>query len=290
MAHRHGRRRRHLRRVHGQGQRAFHTVSFPATILGSGEPWKLVDSLKGFNWLNYYGGKFSTSQQRGVFMDHALELLPADYWRWYLIAERAGESDDSQLHLGAVRGVGEQGPGRRPSATSSTGPSPKWAGISMIWFLPVESLVRKKLSYGHRSRSGSPNTSGTWTHWISARRQLRSSLCGQPETSISRPVSRGRPSRSTRTGLRAPCGQRSSCWCSAPWHRSPSSRQPPKRFVRVFPDLDWSTIRLGPELANLDLLAVGSRVESPGLLFKKLDQEQLDEWREQFGGSETEES
>ena len=31
-------------------------------------PWKLVDRLKGFNWLDYYGGKFSTSQQRGVFM------------------------------------------------------------------------------------------------------------------------------------------------------------------------------------------------------------------------------
>ncbi len=31
---------------------AFHTVGFPCTILGSGEPWKLVDELKAFNWLN----------------------------------------------------------------------------------------------------------------------------------------------------------------------------------------------------------------------------------------------
>ena len=35
---------------------------------------KLVDELKGFNWLDYYGGRFSTSQNRGVFMDAALEL------------------------------------------------------------------------------------------------------------------------------------------------------------------------------------------------------------------------
>lgn len=70
----------------GKDNVAFHTVSFPATILGSGEPWKTVDTLKAFNWLNWYGGKFSTSQGRGVFMDQALELLPADCWRWYLTA------------------------------------------------------------------------------------------------------------------------------------------------------------------------------------------------------------
>jgi methionyl-tRNA synthetase len=71
----------------------FHTISFPSTILGSREPWKLVDYVKGFNWLNYYGGKFSTSRGVGVFMTDALELLPPDYWRWYLIAN-APESDD----------------------------------------------------------------------------------------------------------------------------------------------------------------------------------------------------
>jgi methionyl-tRNA synthetase len=79
--------------VMGKDNVAFHTVSFPATILGSGEPWKLVDVLKAFNWLNWYGGKFSTSQNRGVFMDQALELLPADYWRWWLTANSPEGSD-----------------------------------------------------------------------------------------------------------------------------------------------------------------------------------------------------
>jgi len=77
----------------GKDNVAFHTVSFPATILGSGEPWKTVDQLKAFNWLNWYGGKFSTSQKRGVFMDQALELLPADYWRWHLTAYGPEHSD-----------------------------------------------------------------------------------------------------------------------------------------------------------------------------------------------------
>ncbi|MFD5618167.1 methionine--tRNA ligase [Streptomyces yangpuensis] len=74
----------------------FHTVMFPATELGTREPWKKVDYVKAFNWLTYYGGKFSTSQKRGVFTDQALEILPADFWRYFLIAN-APESDDSSF-------------------------------------------------------------------------------------------------------------------------------------------------------------------------------------------------
>ena len=88
----------------GKDNVPFHTVGFPVTIMGSGEPWKLVDRIKGFNWLNYYGGKFSTSQKRGIFMDAALDLLPSDYWRYYLTAN-APESADSSFtweHFAAV--------------------------------------------------------------------------------------------------------------------------------------------------------------------------------------------
>ncbi|MEM6942750.1 MAG: methionine--tRNA ligase [Pseudomonadota bacterium] len=82
----------------------FHTLSFPATIMGATgdlepgghEEWKLVDYLKSFNWLTYDGGKFSTSQGRGVFMDQALEIMPSDYWRWWLLSN-APESSDSDF-------------------------------------------------------------------------------------------------------------------------------------------------------------------------------------------------
>ncbi len=80
----------------GKDNVPFHTLSFPATIIGSGEPWKLVDHLKSFNYLNYDGGQFSTSQGRGIFMDQALEILPADYWRWWLLSH-APESSDSEF-------------------------------------------------------------------------------------------------------------------------------------------------------------------------------------------------
>ncbi|MGB8623932.1 MAG: class I tRNA ligase family protein, partial [Paracoccaceae bacterium] len=41
-------------------------------------------------------GQFSTSQGRGVFMDQALEILPADYWRWWLLSH-APENSDSEF-------------------------------------------------------------------------------------------------------------------------------------------------------------------------------------------------
>ncbi len=71
----------------------FHTLSFPATIFGSEENWKLVDYIKGFNWLLYEGGKFSTSEKRGIFMDVALKIFPADYWRWWLLSNAPENSD-----------------------------------------------------------------------------------------------------------------------------------------------------------------------------------------------------
>src|SRR5580658_1743878 len=80
----------------GKDNVPFHTIIFPAMIMGTGEGWKKVDRLKGFNYLNYDGGKFSTSQHRGIFMDSALDVAPADYWRYYLIAN-APESADSNF-------------------------------------------------------------------------------------------------------------------------------------------------------------------------------------------------
>jgi methionyl-tRNA synthetase len=77
----------------GKDNVPFHAISFPCTLLGSGEPWKTVDVIKGFNWLSYDGGKFSTSAGRGVFLDQALDLLPADRWRWWLTANAPENAD-----------------------------------------------------------------------------------------------------------------------------------------------------------------------------------------------------
>jgi methionyl-tRNA synthetase len=79
--------------VMGKDNVAFHATTFPATILGAELDLKTVDVIKAFNWLNWNGGKFSTSENRGLFMDKALELYPADYWRWYLSINAPENSD-----------------------------------------------------------------------------------------------------------------------------------------------------------------------------------------------------
>ncbi len=87
----------------GKDNVPFHTLSFPATMMGSNEPWKLVDYIKSYNWLTYEGGKFSTSQGRGIFMNQALEVMPSDYWRWWLLSN-APESADSDFTWESFQG------------------------------------------------------------------------------------------------------------------------------------------------------------------------------------------
>lgn len=64
----------------------FHTLSFPATLIGSRLPLHTVDLVKGVQWLLHDGDKFSTSARRGVFLDEALDIATADQWRWWLAA------------------------------------------------------------------------------------------------------------------------------------------------------------------------------------------------------------
>lgn len=80
----------------GKDNIPYHTISFPATLRGTGEKWTEVSFLKGMNYLNFAGGKFSKSAHRGIFLDDALKEFPADYWRYWLMAN-APESDDSNF-------------------------------------------------------------------------------------------------------------------------------------------------------------------------------------------------
>lgn len=84
----------HYTQFMGKDNLPFHTVMFPAMLAGADPAWNLPQQIKGFHWLDYYNGKFSTSLRRGVFTDAALELFPADYWRYGLFA-MIPESGDS---------------------------------------------------------------------------------------------------------------------------------------------------------------------------------------------------
>ncbi|MDR1071797.1 MAG: methionine--tRNA ligase, partial [Rickettsiales bacterium] len=76
----------------------FHSVFFPEQELAMNDNWKTVDMLKSMAFLNFEGGKFSKSEQRGIFLDQALSDAPADAWRYSLVAS-APETDDTDFSI-----------------------------------------------------------------------------------------------------------------------------------------------------------------------------------------------
>jgi len=49
----------------GKDNVPFHTVIFPASLLGSGQPWTMMKNISVTEYLNYEGGKFSKSRGTG---------------------------------------------------------------------------------------------------------------------------------------------------------------------------------------------------------------------------------
>ncbi len=79
----------------GKDNVPYHAITFPATLLGTGENFKKVDYLKGFSYLTYEGGKFSKSENRGIFAGDAVQEFEADYWRYFLMSNVPESSDSS---------------------------------------------------------------------------------------------------------------------------------------------------------------------------------------------------
>ncbi|MEK6979464.1 MAG: methionine--tRNA ligase [Candidatus Micrarchaeota archaeon] len=78
----------------GKDNVPFHTVIFPSTLIGTKEHWTLVHHLSTTEFLNYEGGKFSKSRGIGVFGNDAIESgVPADVWRYYLLVNRPEAAD-----------------------------------------------------------------------------------------------------------------------------------------------------------------------------------------------------
>ena len=69
----------------GKDNIPFHTIFFPGMIMANGT-FNLPHNVIGLQYLNYEGGKFSKSQNRGVFCENLAKAgLKADYWRFYSV-------------------------------------------------------------------------------------------------------------------------------------------------------------------------------------------------------------
>jgi len=268
----------------GKDNVAFHTVTFPSTILGSGEPWKLVDMLKASNWLNWYGGKFSTSQKRGVFMDTALELLPADLWRWYLTANCPETSDtaftweqfQSSVNRdladvlgnfvnrilkfcetrfdGVIPAGGEPGDIER---RLYAGVSAKLAELTDC----MEAIEVRKSAQALRSL------------WVLGNEYLQEAA---PWTVIK--TDRDRAAVIVRTAINL-VGLFARV--SAPV--IPFAAEKICEAIGESYPLAWPSLDAAVELARME---AGRPVRAPEVLFKKVEDEQIAEWTERFGGAE----
>ncbi|HEX6860093.1 MAG TPA: methionine--tRNA ligase [Caulobacteraceae bacterium] len=268
----------------GKDNVAFHTVSFPATILGSGEPWKTVDMLKAFNWLNWYGGKFSTSQKRGVFMDAAIDLLPADLWRWYLTANAPEGSDTAftweqfasavnrdladvlgnfvnrivkfceSKFEGAVPEGGEPGPLEEKLYADVA------AGLAELTE-NMEAIEVRKSAQSLRAL------------WVLGNEYLQEAA---PWTAIKTDPQRAAVIVRTALNLAAVYGRIS----------APVIPFAAEKICEIFGESwppAWPSTDVRAELSRVE---AGRKVAAPEVLFRKIEDTQIEEWTERFGGAE----
>ena len=273
----------------GKDNVPFHTVGFPVTILGSGEPWKLVDQLKGFNYLNYEGGKFSTSDKRGVFMDTALEILPADYWRYYLMAN-APESADSNFTWPHFAGVVNKDLAdvlgnfvnrlTRFTASRFDGKVPEGGSYGEDEKALIADLDRRVAQYTEHMEGMEFRKALTELRhiWVSGNEYLTRAA---PWTTIK--TDRDRAAASVRMGLNLV-----HLFGHLSWPVIPDAARTIHNTLMEAPEIiPWPD---EPMAEFLDGLEQGAPIQPPPVLFAKITDEQIAAWEKRFGGSESSES
>jgi len=74
----------------------FHTIMFPASLIGSGRPWSLLHHINSTEYLNYEDTKFSKSRNVGVFGTDVRDTgIHPDLWRFYLLMVRPENNDST---------------------------------------------------------------------------------------------------------------------------------------------------------------------------------------------------
>src|SRR6266705_469823 len=83
------------RNIHfiGKDNIPFHVIVFPGLLLASNEGYNLPWEVSSTEYIQFEGQRFSKSQKTGVWIDEALELENAEYWRYALISLRPEQKD-----------------------------------------------------------------------------------------------------------------------------------------------------------------------------------------------------
>ncbi len=77
----------------GKDNIPFHVIIFPGLLLASGDRYCLPWEVSSTEYIQFEGQRFSKSRKTGVWIDEALELESAEYWRYALISLRPEQKD-----------------------------------------------------------------------------------------------------------------------------------------------------------------------------------------------------
>ncbi|KAG4303145.1 hypothetical protein PCANB_000490 [Pneumocystis canis] len=78
----------------GKDNVPFHTIIFPASLIGTRKKWTMLYHLNTTEYLKYEDGKFSKSRGVGVFGNDVQNLnVSSSVWRYYLLISRPESSD-----------------------------------------------------------------------------------------------------------------------------------------------------------------------------------------------------
>ena len=84
----------------GKDNTQFHTLLFPATLMGAELGFPIVDKVFCTDYLQYEGEKFSKTKGIGIFGDNVIDMstklnITEDYWRFYLCKIRPETADSN---------------------------------------------------------------------------------------------------------------------------------------------------------------------------------------------------
>jgi methionyl-tRNA synthetase len=88
----------------GKDNIEFHTVMFPAILIGSGAGYTLPYTIMASEYLTSKSVKFSKSQGVGLNIEAALSVLGADYWR-FVLAYLYPETADTEFSIEVLKDI-----------------------------------------------------------------------------------------------------------------------------------------------------------------------------------------
>jgi len=217
-------------------------------------------------------------------MDHALELLPADYWRWWITANTPETSDatftweqfQAQVNADLADVLGNfVNRILKFTETRFDGVVPAGGGDGPLEFqLHKDALAKlRELTDNLENREFRKASASLRQLWVLGNGYLTEAA---PWTALKTDPERA--AVAVRTGLNLVALFAKVAEPFIPFASETIALSVGESFPGRWPNLDGA--------GTLDILPAGRAVKAPDVLFKKVEDAQTAEWRERFGGPE----